>query len=147
MLDLLTRLKQGGTPIHALGTQSHLMAGRYGVDKPALRDFLRKVADLGLEIIVSELDVPDRYLPADPARRDAAIAQACHDLLEVALAEPAVKTVITWGLTDKYSWLSQDDDVKRLDNLPSRGSPFDDALKPKPAYAALAQAFDAAAGR
>ena len=38
--------------------------------------------------------------------RDLLVAQAYHDFLEVALDEPAVDTVVTWGLSDRYTWLT-----------------------------------------
>ena len=51
--------------------------------------------------------------------------------------------VLTWGLSDRYSWLSNYPDYKWPDGQLSRGLPFDGDLKPKPMRQAMAQAFAA----
>jgi endo-1,4-beta-xylanase len=103
------------------------------------------VADRGLKILITELDVLDDGLPADSAERDAAIADAYRLYLDTALAEPAVAAVITFGLSDRYTWLQED--YPREDEEPRRPLPFDDELQPKPAYDAVASALEQAADR
>ena len=97
------------------------------------------------KILITELDVLDDGLPADSAERDAAIADAYRLYLDTALAEPAVAAVITFGLSDRYTWLQED--YPREDEEPRRPLPFDDELQPKPAYDALASALEQAADR
>ncbi len=64
VLKLLARLKDKGTPIHALGIQSHLLGHRnQEFDGKKFRKFLSDVASMGLKIIISELDVADNELP------------------------------------------------------------------------------------
>jgi endo-1,4-beta-xylanase len=64
--------------------------------------------------------------------------------MATALAEPALKVVITWGLSDRYSWFNVWDAApKRADGRPARPLPFDEAFMPKPAYDALRRAFAA----
>ena len=75
-------------------------------DKAAgYRQFLSEVADRGLKILITELDVPNDGLPADSAERDAAIADADRLYLDTTHAEPAVAAVITFGLSDRYTRL------------------------------------------
>lgn len=53
--------------------------------------------------------------------------------------EGGVRSVLTWGLTDRGSWLVEEPGVARGDGVRTRGLPFDDDLRPKPFHAALAR--------
>jgi endo-1,4-beta-xylanase len=100
---------------------------------------------MGLEIEITELDVADEYAPASIAERDQMIADEYARFLDVTLDEPAVKLVITWGLSDRHSWIvrHETNNMKwRSDGLASRPLPFDADLARKPAWRALARAFD-----
>lgn len=139
-LALLQRLKSSGTPVHALGIESHLGldAGIFNAEK--FKSFLRDVASLGLKIMITELDVTDQDLPADISTRDSIIAGKYEEFLSVVIEEPSVIAVLTWGLSDKYSWLA--DERPRTDGTPVRSLPLDMNLQRKLAWTALAQAFD-----
>jgi endo-1,4-beta-xylanase len=143
LLRLLQDFKVKGTPVHALGIQAHLTP--YGVFNPALfTSFLNQVAALGYAIIISEMDVVDKTFPADIAIRDAMVADVYRRFWTTALAHPAVKIALTWGLTDKYTWLNTVDFARRADGLPVRGLPLDAQYHKKPAYDVLWQAFGTA---
>jgi len=145
VLTLLERLIDRRIPIHALGIQSHLTGGvDYGRFEH-LRPFLRDVASLGLTILITELDVSDQALPLDFQERDRQIATTYYDYLSVILAEPAVTAVLTWGLSDRYTWLSQF--APRSDGSAVRPLPLDDQLNPKLAWKAIARALDQAPAR
>jgi endo-1,4-beta-xylanase len=144
VLALLTRLKAKGTPIGALGIQSHLSAHQK-INPQKLRKFLADVAKLGLKILVTELDVADYKLPADQNQRDQLVAGAYEDFLTVVLQEPAVIAVVTWGLIDSHSWLQEVE--HRRDQLPVRPLPLDRDFKRKLAWKAMARAFDQAPRR
>ncbi|HEX3954682.1 MAG TPA: endo-1,4-beta-xylanase [Stellaceae bacterium] len=150
LLDLLDGLRKRGVPIDAVGLQSHL----YYELMPHFNDkqfsgFLSDLASRGFEIIISELDVVDRGAPSDIAKRDAEVAAIYRHYLDVVLDNRAVKTVITWGLSDRESWISKGVDplTRRSDGLPPRPLPFDNDYLPKPAYFAMADAFRAAPRR
>jgi endo-1,4-beta-xylanase len=144
VFKLLERLKAKGTPIHALGIQSHLSAHQK-INPTKLRKFLADVAKLGLKILITELDVADELVPADLQQRDQLVAAAYEDYLNVVLQEPAVVAVVTWGLHDPFSWLK--DAAPRQDKLPVRPLPLDDGFKRKLAWQAIARAFDQAPKR
>jgi len=138
VLTLLRRLKARHVPIDALGVQSHIEAGKtYG---PGLRDFLAAARDLGLQLFATELDVNDRDLAPDNATRDLAVAGVYADYLNLILADPAMRVVLTWGITDKYTWLNSED--ARADHLPERCLPFDADYLPTPSFFAMRNAFD-----
>lgn len=146
VLRLLERLKSREVPVHALGLQAHLDGQDSRQFNPAqMQRFLREVADLGLKIFVTELDVEDQRLPANIEQRDRIVAAAYEDYLTAVLAEPAVIAVLTWGLSDRYSWLS--DYKPRDDGMPVRPLPLDADLQPKLAWNAIARVFDQAAQR
>jgi endo-1,4-beta-xylanase len=143
VLDLLRDLKTRGVPVDALGMQAHLWAGR-PFDGAGLRRFIRDVAELGLEVHITELDVTDKLLP-DDGSRDVLVARLVADYLGAALAEPSVKCLITWGLSDRYSWLNTPVAAfaRRADDRPVRGLPLDLTYHRKPMWAAIADALEA----
>jgi endo-1,4-beta-xylanase len=145
VLKLLERLKSRGTPIHALGIQSHLVGQETAFNAKKLQSFLSDVASLGLKILITELDVIDQKLPSDPAVRDRIVAGAYEDYLSVVLDEKAVIAVLNWGLSDRHTWLSMF--TPRSDGSPVRPLPLDSNLKPKLAWNAMARAFDQAQKR
>jgi endo-1,4-beta-xylanase len=151
LINLLQRMQKAGTPVDAVGVQAHLDAiGGPPFSAERLRRFLAEIAALGLTIEITELDVTDERAPADIARRDQLVADTYRRFLDAALDEPAVKIVVTWGLSDRHSWIvrRETNEVKwRADGLPSRPLPFDADLQPKSAFAAIAAAFAAAPAR
>jgi endo-1,4-beta-xylanase len=150
LLKLLDGMKQRGTPIDAIGIQSHLSTKRRDAfDQDVFAAFLKELSDRGLTILVTELDVVDTTAPSDIAARDAEVASIYKEYLDVVLANPATKAVVTWGLVDSDSWIAHFDldEFHRDDGLQPRPLPFDNDLKPKPAYFAIADAFRAAPAR
>jgi endo-1,4-beta-xylanase len=144
-LKLLRQLKSKRTPVRALGIQSHLRGHRQDFNPVKFRKFLRKVANLGLKILITELDVVDQELPVAVEDRDRTIAATYEDYLKVVLAEPAVIGVTSWGLSDRHTWLNEY--LPRPDRSPSRPLPFDRDMQPKLAWNAIARAFDRAPKR
>ena len=67
--------------------------------------------------------------------RDRAVADIYADYLDVTLANPAVKALITFGLSDRYTWLQED--YPREDGADRRPLPYDEDLEAKPALRAL----------
>jgi endo-1,4-beta-xylanase len=150
MLALIDGFKQRNVPIDAVGLQSHMWIERRDIfDQQVLANFLKEISDRGLQVMITELDVIDVGAPTDIAARDQAVAAFYKDYLDVVLANPATKTVVTWGLSDHDSWITHYsmDDFRRPDGQPPRPLPFDADLKAKPAYFAIADAFRAAPGR
>jgi endo-1,4-beta-xylanase len=150
LLALVDGLRRRKTPLDAIGIQSHLATGfRDHLDERDLSGFLREISGRGLKIMVTELDVIDRGSPSDIATRDAEVAALYKRYLDIVLDNRAVIAVITWGLTDRESWITRGDlkDFHRSDGLSPRPLPFDDQYRPKKAYDAIAAALGAAPGR
>jgi endo-1,4-beta-xylanase len=102
--------------------------------------FIAAVRELGLQVFITEMDVNDRALAAEIAGRDAAVAAAYRQYLELVLGDPAVRAVLTWGITDRYTWLGHEEG--RADGKLERPLPFDAEGKAKAAFFAVREAFD-----
>jgi endo-1,4-beta-xylanase len=140
-LKVLDDLHHHHVPVHAFGVQAHLLADQFRERFHAkqYRRFLRELADRGLKIFITEMDVLDDGLPAATGPRDRAVADVYRRYLDVALEERDVAAVISFGLTDRYTWL--DEDYPRDDGAHRRPLAFDDALRPKPAFHAIQRAL------
>jgi endo-1,4-beta-xylanase len=146
MLQRLKDMKSRNVPIHGIGIQSHLIGDHAAAYVgPGFHRFLHEVNEMGFKIIISELDVSDQNLPADAGARDQAIANLYYSYLSAVLKHKNVIAVLTWGLSDKYTWLSSY--KARPDKLPVRPLPFDGNMNPKPVWNAIARAFDEAPSR
>ncbi len=155
-LELLRRLKTAGTPIHAVGVQSHLWPGLGGEAGRGLQEFIREAAKMGLEVQISELDVSCAGMKGKTPELDEAVARIYRDYLNLVLAEPNVRQVISWGITDAHTWLKtawlflpNPLDRRHLwtkiaEGLRQRPLPFDVDFRPKPAFYALRAAMDGA---
>lgn len=146
VLTLLADLKKRGTPIHALGLQSHIGSWDDGADRGKedllqWRRFLDEVTAMGYDLLITEFDVNDRRLPADIARRDAGVAAAARDYLDLTLSYPRLRDFLLWGMADHINWLQTWDEAPRKDKLPMRPCPYDAQLRAKPLRQAIADAM------
>jgi endo-1,4-beta-xylanase len=140
-LKAVDRLLDQGAPVQAVGVQGHLLADQFAdrFHEKGYRAFLREIADRGLPILITELDVFDDGLPTAVGPRDLRVADVYRRYLDVTLDEKAVKVVVAFGLTDRYTWL--DEDRPRDDGTHRRPLAFDRRLRPKPAYYAISHAL------
>jgi endo-1,4-beta-xylanase len=141
-LGLLERLIKRGVPIDGLGVQGHLKMYKLKFSDRIFSRFLDDVASMGLKILITEFDVADIGGPNDPAKRDADTAGLTRDFLSAAFANRSVLGCLTWGISDKYSWLSEDSNYRWADHQISRVLPFDADFKPKPMRNAIAECLD-----
>jgi endo-1,4-beta-xylanase len=145
ILDLLRGMKERGVPIDAVGIQSHIKAAQpYAIGK-GLADYMESIRQMGLQIYLTELDVNEDDIKSDDvAVRDAEIAKTYRQFLDVALANPAVKLVLTWDISDRFTWLNNGPTHHRKQpNRPQRALPFDSDYRPKEAFFAMRDAYDA----
>ncbi|WP_263359555.1 endo-1,4-beta-xylanase [Acidicapsa ligni] len=143
VLMLVRRLHARGVPIHAVGIQSHLQAN--GPPPGAgVKQFIRDLAAIGLDVYLTELDVNSHALPGGPELQDVAVSEIYKNYLGLVLPEPNVKAVLTWGITDAHTWLNQSRQpwAMRPDGARQRPLPFDDNYTPMPAFFAMRDAMD-----
>jgi len=152
VLKLLEGFRKRGTPVDALGVQSHI---RLLKKKPVAeivresegpwRRFLDRVTAMGYKLVITEFDVNDQRAPDDIAVRDAMVADYARAYLDVMLSYSQLGDVLAWGMADRYSWLTGFD--PRPDKSVKRGTPYDVEFRPKPLRAAIAEAFANASSR
>jgi endo-1,4-beta-xylanase len=149
VLALIRRMKADGVPLDALGIQSHIKAGGTVGFHQGLRELIDGAKALGLQVFLTELDVNDDAVATeDIAERDKIVAEVYRSYLETALEGPEVKAVLTWGATDRNTWLNKGTKFRKQhpDRL-QRPLPFDADYAPTPAFFALRQALDKAKKR
>ncbi|WP_240505892.1 endo-1,4-beta-xylanase [Erythrobacter colymbi] len=152
VLRLLEGFRKRGTPVDALGIQSHIeifaIDPATGVGPYAEREwrrFLDEVTGMGYRLLVTEFDVKDKALPADIATRDAKVADFARRYFEVMFDYAAhLDDVLAWGMVDRFNWLQGFGPSKRDDGLEVRGTPYDSSYRAKPLRTALANVFTAA---
>ena len=133
---LIRKLLDRHVPIEGVGIQGHLRSN-LDIDWRGLRQFARDMHSLGLKLAVTELDVIDDQLPADIAARDRRVSQFAHAFLSsLSEAEP-LDSILTWGITDKYTWVPTF--YRRKDGASNRPLPLSDTYEPKPLMTVIAQ--------
>ncbi|OYX81836.1 MAG: glycosyl hydrolase [Brevundimonas sp. 32-68-21] len=152
VLRLLEGFRKRGAPVDALGVQSHIGSGNtddsVGFDTARERDwrvFLDEVVGMGFDLAITEFDVHDKNLPVGLGVRDLAVADLAERYLDLMLSYQQTRTVMLWGMVDRYSWLQGL--WPRADGAAKRSTPYDDAFRPKPLRAAIARSFARAAPR
>ncbi|MDP1632248.1 MAG: endo-1,4-beta-xylanase [Caulobacter sp.] len=134
-MQLIEQLLAQGVPLGGIGCQTHCGAD---LAPGAITATLKALAGFGLPIHLSEMDVSvvDGGLLAGRAealRRQAGLYAEAIDAF-AALPDRQQFAFTVWGLRDKDSWLKRE-------NAADAPMLFDDAGRPKPAFAAVVDAL------
>jgi endo-1,4-beta-xylanase len=138
-IALLKQLIARGVPIQAVGIESHLDASM-PLGGAALTAFIKQIRDMGLQMLITELDVNDTHVPGNIQARDAVVAKTYQDYLSQVVPASGTKRIIFWTPSDKFDWLDsahQD----RPDKTPHRAGLIDSTMAPKSAFAAVQSAL------
>ena len=131
LLALVTDLVESGVPIDGVGIQTHRLPGAV-LDTERFAAQLGDFTALGLEVAITELDVP--VSPTDPNAFEVQAAEYAR-VVSTCLRVTGCVEVTIWGLTDSATWL----DSLGLFPTPTRPLLFDTDFAPKPAYEAVRQ--------
>jgi len=152
VLKLLEGFKKRGTPVDALGVQSHIrllkdwpVAKIVRESERPWRRFIDEVVAMGYQLAITEFDVNDHAAPTNNAIRDRLVADYGRAYLDVMLSYRELGDILAWGMTDRYSWLTGFD--PRKDKTLKRGTPYDANFQAKPLRDAMAWAFRSARSR
>lgn len=152
VLRLLEGFRKRGTPVDALGIQSHIemfaIDPATGVGPFAEREwrrFLDEVTGMGYRLLITEFDVKDKALPDNIAQRDEKVADFARRYFDLMFDyADHLDDILAWGMVDRFNWLQGFEPAKRADGLEVRGTPYDSQYRAKPLRSALAQTMSAA---
>ena len=128
--QLVQDLLAAGAPLDGVGFQAHLglIPPAQYPDGAVIEASLRRFADLGIEVELTELDVTLLFRPGDLPTRFAFQGDYYRAVVAACVAVPACRGVTTWGLSDQYTWL------RSFFGVTDWPLPFGDAWERKPAY-------------
>lgn len=130
VLALVQALQAQDLPIHGVGLQMHTwLGGRFTPE--ALQANLERLSALGLQVQITEMDIRLQYSDAPLPVKLAQQAELYGQVFSVCLQNPACTAFVTWGVSDRYSW------IPSLTGKPDAPLLFDADFQPKPAYFTL----------
>lgn len=132
--ELLRNLRRRKVPIHGVGLQMHLTLDHLSAIN-RLPSMLTWFADLGLPVAVTEFDVRMKVSGHPTPEQLATQAVVYREVLRSCLAAQGCSTLVTWGFSDRHSWVPH--------FFPNQGAALllDEEYQPKPSYHALAEEF------
>lgn len=129
---MIKDLLEQGVPIDGIGLQCHVSTHRYPSEAD-LRANIRRFADLGLSVNLSEVDARTNDMPGTQAERWLAERIAFQQIVGACAVEEGCEGVTFWGFTDNHSWINDDGADDPL--------LFDRDYMPKPAYEGAMDGF------
>jgi endo-1,4-beta-xylanase len=136
MYDYIKGAKARGVPIDGIGMQMHI-DGAHPPNKDEVISNMRRFADLGVGIYVTELDVNMNDLPVSGAAKDAIQGNIYYELVRACIESKVCHSFALLGITDGETWYNYLDGVRD-----ARPLPFDADYKPKPAYWGMRNALE-----
>ena len=125
---------QLGIPIDGVGLQMHIWL--YGPPTPQeLAANMRRYAELGLQVHITEMDVRTQYSPQSLEVKLRKQAETYQQVLTACLEAINCKVFMTWGVIDRYSW------IKWYTGKEDAPLLFDGLGLEKPAYYAIREAL------
>ncbi|WP_028661854.1 endo-1,4-beta-xylanase [Saccharomonospora saliphila] len=122
--DMVADFVSRGVPIDCVGFQAHFNSGNPVPNN--YHETLQNFADLGVDVQITELDIAGSG--ESQAEQYGGVTQAC-------LAVSRCTGITVWGVTDKYSWRSEDTPLL-----------FDGDYNAKPAYHAVLETLGGSGG-
>jgi endo-1,4-beta-xylanase len=132
---MVADMKARGIPIDGVGLQMHWHAADTRPSASDVAANMARLGALGLEVVVSEMDVSLCNGGSVEQQTDKS-----HAVVAACLNQPSCTAVTFWGITDKYSWLNYFD-TSCADGETPRPLLFDDDYQKKPAYTAVLNAL------
>lgn len=141
-IDLINRLKGRGVPVSGIGLQMHT---RMDIPDELIAHSLRKAAETGLKVHLSELDIifnrhNDKQgggvqlydeLTSEMAQKQGEKYMYIADLYRNIVPKDQQYGITLWGFNDRHSWINP------FFNLRDWPTIYDENLKRKPAYFGL----------
>ena len=107
-----------------------------GSNPPKRGDLISTLRSFGLPVYITEMDVNMKDVLGTKEEREKTQADVYRMVLQSVLDSGTCKSISFWTIGDKYSWIETSPDYSQY-SLNADPTPFDDDLKPKPAYYAV----------
>jgi endo-1,4-beta-xylanase len=130
--ELISWLKSQGATVHGIGLQWHIDITKTVTPGDDYYRNAQLFIDQGLDLMITELDVAIPIKDGKPINPIDLEKQGLlyRSLLRYALYFlPRCQAMLTWGFTDRYSWIPSFTNNTKGDALP-----LDRSYQPKPAY-------------
>ena len=137
-LNLLSDLVAAGVPIDGVGIQAHVQISV--PDEADFRLFLQAIADLGLAVELTEVDVAKTALQTRLAQGEdlwELQAEVYDALASSCVAVETCQGITTWGIDDGQTWLDDEEYSPFWQLAPHEPLLLDADLNKKPAYFAV----------
>ena len=132
-------LLEKGVPIHGVGMEMHCGSDQCPLhpDPEKVAANVKRFTDLGLQVHITEMDVPTGEIPGSIEEKLRVQAEIYREVLRVCLETPKCTYFGMSAASDRYSWRKNE------------GAPaiFDENYRPKPAYYALMDLMSKRCGR
>lgn len=133
--EMVKSMKDRGIPIDGVGMQTHIGAPNTTPTIAAIKENIKRLAALGLEIHMSELDIN-----GCDGINDATMATMYHDIVAACVEEPKCTAITVWGINDGASWLNSWNGTG-CNGQSSRSLLFNDSYQKKGTYTAVLNAL------
>jgi len=141
---IVTQLKDKGIPIDAVGMQMHLFLpwnSRIVPQEADVEATMKKFGDLGLQVMITEMDVNLHEMRGTPEQRADLQKQLYADMMTACINSRVCTLFATWGISDATSWVTARDIHAVYPIYTPDAAPllFDTEYNPKPPYHAIVQ--------
>lgn len=127
MYEYLKGALARGVPIDGIGMQMHL-DGVHPPTKDEVIANMKRFAELGLEVYVTEFDVNMDNVKADPKDKNRIQENIYYEMMRACIESKVCKNFAYLGITDDETW------YKHIGLKDPRPLMFDEQYRPKPAF-------------
>lgn len=124
-----------GVPIDGIGMQMHI-DGTHPPQKDEVVSNMKRFANLGLEIYVTEFDVNMNDVKASPADKNRIQENIYYEMMRACIESGVCHSFAYLGITDKETWYNH---IGLKDPRPLM---FDEKYRPKPAFYGVRTALE-----
>lgn len=127
MYDYVKGALSRGVPIDGIGMQMHLDGG-HPPTKDEVISNMKRFADLGLDVYVTEFDVNMNDVRANASDKNDIEGNIYYEMMRACIESKVCHSFAYLGITDKETW------YKHIGLKDSRPLMFDELYRPKPAF-------------
>ncbi|MCM3652928.1 endo-1,4-beta-xylanase [Metabacillus litoralis] len=124
---MVKNFKKRGIPIDGVGFQMHSSI-TYEKNYDQLKENFKRFEEINVDVQITEMDVKVQHSKDSYNERLNQQAKMYADTLDVCLSADNCSAFVTWGISDRYSWIP---DYTGNEDFPLL---FDEDYQPKPSY-------------